>query len=132
MTVSLTTDIRESVKAIAAVALPGFNQQPKSTNIDIGDSALDSVLSARPDLHVPFIQLLTGFEGDAETFLQSLSDSHFTVLMTVLCATYLQNSDVQQALNYPGQQALTLDRGGFGGEELVLQMMELPKRFRPV
>jgi len=40
------------------------------------------------------------------------------------------HEDVRALLGYDGQQAQTLSRGGFGAEELVLKLMEQPKRYR--
>ena len=53
-----------------------------------------------------------------------------SVLLTVICGAYFLVAEVQQAIEYTGQQAITLDRGGFGAEELTMKQMELPKRYR--
>ena len=52
------------------------------------------------------------------------------LLSGVLNAAYLMDTRVKNALNYPGQLALTPNRGGFGAEELVIEMMQKPKRYR--
>ena len=122
---------REALAALAAVALPGDGVQPSASEIDLSAAALDRALRARPDL-IEGLQRILDHDGiEAEAYLHSLGNADFNLLMTVLCAAYVMDPRVQAALNYPGQQALTLDRGGFGAEELVLEMMQQPKRFRP-
>jgi hypothetical protein len=43
---------------------------------------------------------------------------------------YTLDPAVKRRLRYDGQRALTLPRGGFGGEDLLLLMMESSPRFR--
>ena len=71
-------------------------------------------------------------EAAGITSLQQASPSDFLLLRLLVCGAYYLHPAVKDALGYPGQQAQSRPRGGFGGEELVLKMMEKPKRYRDV
>ena len=129
---TLSKKHRVVIAEIATVILPGGNGQPAAKDIGIECEPIDRVLKSRADLAGPFIAILDNYNALAESFLLELTAAEFNLLMTVLCAAYVMDKRVRNALNYPGQQALTLDRGGFGAEELVIEMMHQPKRFRPV
>jgi len=128
---TLSEKHRAVIAEIAALILPGGNGQPAAKDIAIECEPIDRVLKSRADLAGPFIAILDNYDTLAESFLHELSNAEFNLLMTVLCAAYVMDKRVRNALNYPGQQALTLDRGGFGAEELVMELMHQPKRFRP-
>jgi len=132
MTDSLTDQQRELIADIAAVVLPGGGSQPAANEINLAQGPIDRVFESRPDLRAPFIAALSGFDNDSEAFLTALADSDYKLLMTVLCAAYLMDERVKKALYYPGQQALTPNRGGFGGEDLVIEMMQQSKKYRAV
>ena len=125
---------RELILALAKVVLPGNDRQPSATDVDIAGAPLDCVLSSRPDLEGQLLAILECFAADKSLtptgFVETLDTQELRVLMTVFCGAYFLVTEVQQAIDYTGQQALTLDRGGFGGEELAIKQMELPKRYR--
>ena len=122
---------RRRVAELAALVLPGFGAQPPAVEIDIAGDPVERVFRSRPDLLEPLRELLASESESPGRFLETLDDASFSLLMTVLCAAYLQDGRVRDALGYPGQQALTPNRGGmFGAEELVLEMLEWPKRYR--
>ena len=125
---------RELILALAKVVLPGNDRQPSATDVDIAGAPLDGVLSSRPDLEGQLLAILERFAADKSLtptgFVETLDTQELRVLMTVFCGAYFLVTEVQQAIDYTGQQALTLDRGGFGGEELAIKQMELPKRYR--
>ena len=125
---------RELILALAKVVLPGNDRQPSATDVDIAGAPLDCVLSSRPDLEGHLLAILERFAADKSLtptgFVETLDTQELRVLMTVFCGAYFLVTEVQQAIDYTGQQALTLDRGGFGGEELAIKQMELPKRYR--
>ncbi len=125
---------RELILALAKVVRPGNDRQPSATDVDIAGAPLDCVLSSRPDLEGQLLAILECFAADKSLtptgFVETLDTQELRVLMTVFCGAYFLVTEVQQAIDYTGQQALTLDRGGFGGEELAIKQMELPKRYR--
>jgi len=130
MTRLLTESRRRVIATLAAEILPGAGQQPAALEIAIEAQAIDRALKSRPDLVAPFCRLLDCFEGDAGAFLQSLPEAEFNLLLTLVCAAYVMDERVRKSLGYDGQQALTPNRGGFGAEELVVEMMRQPKRYR--
>ena len=123
---------RQQVAKIAAIALPGGNGQPAARDISIEYLPLDRVFKSRADLLPRFIEILELEKEISNEFLQILPDSDFNLLMTVLCAAYLMDNRVKNSLGYNGQQALTPNRGGFGAEDLVMELLKKPKRFRSV
>lgn len=114
--------------------LPAWGQMPGSEGLNLEADMLDMTLSSRPDLCEPLTELLEEAgpqPGEAWLLqLQQRAPDRLRMLVTMVCAVYYQHPEVRKLLGYPGQEALTLSRGGFGAEELVLKMMESPKRFR--
>lgn len=130
MSSRLTDRHREKIARIAAAVFPGDAAQPAATELELQASPLDRVLRSRPDLAAQLPRIIENFHGDSDAFLHELADTDYLVLMTVLCAAYVMDERVKNALGYGGQQALTPSRGGFGCEELVAEMLEQPKRYR--
>ena len=128
----LSSRHRQQAAKIAALALPGGYGQPSASEIKIEFQPLEQALKSRMDLLPRFIEILELENEVSEEFLQDLAESDFAILMTLLCAAYLMDSRVKNSLGYDGQQALTPNRGGFGAEELVMELLEKPKRFRSV
>ena len=126
----LSSENRATIAEITMVLLPGGNGQPAASDIGFEQKPVDSVLKSRADLRNRFIAILDNYNGEPERFLHGLPDADYKLLITVLCAAYLMDKRVKNALDYSGQQALVLDRSGFGAEELVWKMMQQPKRFR--
>jgi hypothetical protein len=132
MTVEITDQHRASFAEIANIVFPGDCNQPPSDSIDIEHAPLDRTLRARVDLLVPLINILDQYESQPDTFLSQLEEKEFNLIMTIVSASYLGVQTVKDSLEYPGQQALTLSRAGFGAEELVFELMQQPKRYRDV
>ena len=130
MSHELTEQQRETIARIAAAVFPGDASQPAAADIELQAAPIDRVLRSRPDLAANFQRVIEAFHGDADAFLQELAEADYANLMTVLCAAYVMDDSVRNALGYDGQQALTPNRGGFGCEELVAEMLEQPKRYR--
>jgi hypothetical protein len=126
----LNTRQRDRLAQLANAILPGTMGQPAASDISIEQAPIDRALKSRPDLALAFATALDRFDGEAQDFLRELTDTEFNLMMTLICAAYLMDARVKNALNYPGQQALTPNRGGFGAEELVIEMMQKPKRYR--
>lgn len=130
MTGELTDARRRVIAQLAAEILPGTATQPAAVDIGIDDEAIDRALRSRADLAPGFCQLLDRYTGDADVFLETLDDPDYDLLLTLICAAYVMAPAVRRALGYDGQQALTPNRGGFGAEELVMEMLQQPKRYR--
>lgn len=123
---------RRALVALAAAILPGSETQPSAADIQIEQAPIDRALASRPDLVPALRRILDGSTDDPERYLHALDDADFGLLMTMICSAWSMDGRVRKALGYQGQEALTPNRGGFGAEELVLEMMEQPKRYRDV
>jgi hypothetical protein len=132
MTQPLSEVQRSSIAMLARCILPGADGQPSAAEIDLEYSGIDQALKSRPELGSDFRTILDRFHGDADEFLQQLADADFNLLMILICAAYVMEGSVKKSLGYSGQQALTPNRGGFGAEELVIEMLQQPKRYREV
>ncbi|MFT5116269.1 MAG: hypothetical protein ACI8P9_005635 [Parasphingorhabdus sp.] len=134
MTTILDSAQRQLFAELANVILPGGSGQPAARDIDIANQPLDSTLRSRPDLEPVLIARLQNYykakSVGAEEYILSLEEAELRQLMLIVCATYYMNPIVKQSIGYNGQQAIPLGRGGFGAEELVMEMMEKPKIFR--
>ena len=132
MSFVLDANRRAALAALAVEILPGSDNQPGAADIEIDGAPLDRVLRARPDLVAGLCRVLDRYNGEADNYLRTLEGAEFNLLMTVICAAYVMDTSVCRALGYDGQQALSPHRGGFGAEDLVIEMMQQPKRFRRV
>ena len=128
----LTSQHRQKLDRLADLVLPGYGDQPAAAETAMSATGVDRVMKSRPDLQPGLIRLLESIDEVSESCLEELAEADFSLLMTVLCAAYLSQPKVRQALDYPGQLALTPNRGGFGAEELVIEMMQQPKRYRSI
>jgi len=131
---SLNSHRRGRLAAVADVILPRAEGMPSASDIDLANAPLDKVLLARPDLLEPLCQSLDSLSSDAiETNVPSLARDEpqaFEVLMQVVAGAYYMDTHVRSLLGYDGQRALSLPRSGFGAEELLMEMMESPPRYR--
>lgn len=116
------------------VFLPAWRDMPDASRLGIENVQLEQVLKARPDLHAPLVTVLGRLQAPVDTTqiaaLREASLAEFLALRALVCGAYYLDPLVKAALGYPGQQALTPSRGGFGGEDLVVAMMERPKQYR--
>ena len=129
------TDRQKTVfRQLSALLLPQWENMPDASLLGIESAQLDRVFTVRPELCDSFTRLLDDLNEpvDAQQIdaLSSHSAADFNLLKLVVCGAYYLHPQVKAALNYSGQQALTLSRGGFGGEEGVMKLMQQPKRFR--
>ena len=125
---------RRLIAVLSEELLPGNDRQPSAVDVGIGGAPLDRLLMSRPDLRDSLLAILERFRNcepvTPGAFIETLSPQEHRLLLTVICGAYFLVAEVQQAIEYTGQQALTLSRGGFGAEELTMKQMELPKRYR--
>lgn len=121
---------------VADVILPQWKKMPAATRIDIANGPLDEVLNVRPDLLDDVLHALSVIDGQeiesALAYLRDNSPKLLSALMVTVVGAYYMNRDVQASLGYHGQQAQSLPRDGFGAEELVMEMMEMPSRYRVI
>lgn len=125
---------RRRIAVLSEELLPGNGRQPSAVDVDIGGAPLDQLLMSRPDLEDRLVLIVERFRNcepvTPAAFIETLCPQDHRLLLTVICGAYFLVAEVQQAIGYTGQQALTPSRGGFGAEELTMKQMELPKRYR--
>ena len=96
--------LRGRFALIADGLIPGTDEMPAPSSIDIGGRQLDVVLESRPDLADDLRRALETTEpGDAVTSLDRLDSKAHDALVTVVIAGYYLHPDVQRRLGYPGQ-----------------------------
>jgi len=131
---ALNSSHRHRLASIADLMLPRADGMPSASDIDLVNSPLDKVFRARPDLIRPLRQILDSLRSDTtETDLRLMQRDEpeaFELLFEVVAGAYYMDAKVRRLLGYDGQRALTLPRSGFGAEELLIEMMESPPRYR--
>ena len=131
---TLGPETRLLIAKLATQMIPRSSEMPGASDIALAQAPLDRVLRHRPDL-ADFLEALPeiGSDEPSEEYLHRLKIKNppacHALLQAVLGAYYM-HPEVKRRLGYQGQQALTLPRGGFGGEELLEQVMNMPPRFR--
>jgi hypothetical protein len=107
---------------------------PSARDAEVGESCLDRVLMARPDLIRPLADLLEEWrDGEPRRVIESLARDRpvdLELLLVAAAAAYYLCERVRDCIGYPGQEALTLERGGFGGEDLLDAMLERAPFYR--
>lgn len=130
----LSADARTRIAGLADAIVPRSAEMPSASDVDLAGEPLDKALKARPDL-VAMLERLPEREPQQapaaylDDTARSDAAAHDALLQAVLGAYYM-HPEVKRRLGYHGQQALTLPRGGFGGEELIEQVMSSPPRYR--
>ncbi len=95
---------RDRLAWIADGLIPGTDEMPAPSSIDIGGRQLDVVLGSRPDLAEDLRRALeVPDSGDAVAWLDLLDGKARDALVTVVIAGYYLHRDVQRRLGYPGQ-----------------------------
>ncbi|RFC65663.1 hypothetical protein DY251_16610 [Mesorhizobium denitrificans] len=131
---TLDAEHRAQLSVIADKILPRTNEMPSASDIDLANAPLDKVLRSRPDLVQPLIRTLSSLGSSIDEadlhLMQSNAPQVFETLFQVIAGAYYMDARVRRLLGYDGQRALSLPRAGFGAEELLMEMMETPPRYR--
>lgn len=127
-------ETRRLIAILADVMIPRTPAMPGAHDIALADAPLDRVLKHRPDL-APMLDALAQLAPDetVEVYLARLDTAEamlYQALQQAVLGAYYMHPEVKRRLGYHGQQALTLPRGGFGGEELIESMMSQSPRYR--
>jgi hypothetical protein len=119
----MTPGQRRTLVALADVLIPARGDMPAASEVDIAGRQLDLELRARPDFAEalpPILDELAGRDpADAIESLERERPGDLMLLLQAVAGGYYMHEEVRRALGYPGQEALTLSRGGFGGEDLI-------------
>jgi hypothetical protein len=120
--------------ALAAVMIPAGHGLPDAPAAGVPGAMLDRILALRPEagaILADAVAFRTELSPeDAVPAMAREEPALLSALFEVLAAAYYLAPAVRAGIGYSGQQALALPRGGFGAEDLVLEMMESPNRFR--
>ena len=126
--------LRARFTALAEVLIPAAGHMPSARDAEVGESCLDRVLVARPDLIRPLADLLQECrDGEPLQVIEALArdcPAKLEMLLVAAAGAYYLCQRVRDSIGYPGQEALSLDRGGFGGEDLLDPMLERAPFFR--
>ncbi|MFO1171362.1 MAG: hypothetical protein U1E49_10385 [Hyphomicrobiaceae bacterium] len=127
-------ETRRAIAMLADVMIPRTSAMPGAHDIALADAPLDRVLKHRPDL-APMLDALPelGPNETVEAYLTRLDTAEgrlYQALLQAVLGAYYMHPEVKRRLGYHGQQAVTLPRGGFGGEELIESMMSQSPRYR--
>jgi hypothetical protein len=130
----VTPDRRATFAALADVLVPGDGAMPRAGEVDVAGRLLDRVLRADPGLGRALAVLLDELDGEpAEEAVRQLERQRPASLDLLLLAAggaYLLDERVRDLLGYHGQEAETLPRGGFGGEEFLEAVVGRGPRWR--
>lgn len=130
----MTPDRRATFAALADVLVPGDGAMPRAGEVDVAGRLLDRVLRADPGLGRALAVLLDELDGEpAEEAVRQLERQRPASLDLLLLAAggaYLLDERVRDLLGYHGQEAETLPRGGFGGEEFLEAVVGRGPRWR--
>jgi hypothetical protein len=125
---------RQIFMELSDLVLPPWQHMPGAASLGLDQGALEKAMAIRPDLESAVVAGLDAMTSPVDacqiSALQQNQPQSFRALIAIVCATYYAEDTVRDALGYHGQQALSLPRGGFGGEALLLEMMNEPKRYR--
>lgn len=132
--VSLSPARRDVLRRLADAIVPAHGDLPAASEIDLAGEPTDKLLRLRPDL----LPLLCGLLDDCAAaepaglpaWLDSLLPAAKATLLQVVAGAYYLQPEVRRLIGYPGQEAQTLPRDGFGGEELLVAVMQSPPRYR--
>ena len=130
----LTPARRQVLAAVADVIAPTTGEMLSASAIDLAGEPVERALRARPDLAPPLQLLLDRLVNQPPTdltrWLDRLHTNEISILMQVVAGAYYMHPAVRRILGYAGQDALTLPRGSFGGDEMLWEMMQSPPRYR--
>lgn len=131
--------LRARLTDLADRLVPGDEEMPAPSAIDIGGAQLDVVGAARPDIAEPLRRGLRSFdpEGDAVSWIETLRSHDVQAWEAIVFAVvggYYVHPAVWEALGYPGQRPRVVPRGTFPDylqEGLLERVYERGPRYRP-
>ena len=119
---------------MALSIFPGYRDQPSAKTIALHRAPIDRLLKSRPDLYEPLSRYISEFEKhfntDAAAYISSLNKDDRRELINIVAAAYYLDPQVQNTIGYPGQRPQSVDKGAFDGLDLLLEVMNKPKRYR--
>ena len=128
----MTDAQRQTFAGLADVLVPEAHGMPAASAIGLSGAPLDRALRARPDLRAPLASLLDALAGRSPAdAVAGAAPAQLDLLLLLAGGAYTTDPRVKALLGYPGQEARSLPRDGFGAEDLVMAMMDRPPMWRP-
>lgn len=131
---TLGPDRRAFIAPLAEAMIPRSQGMPGASDIALVNAPLDRVLKHRPDLATSLDTLPDAADDEsAEAYLARLEErtpNAYQALLQAVLGAYYMHPEVKRCLGYQGQQAQTLPRGGFGGEDLIEPLLGQRPRYR--
>jgi hypothetical protein len=113
----LSAEQRAAFALLADEMIPPSPTMPSATGADAHGSGLDAVLRSRPDLIEALRSALDALAAAAPGVGTALEwiragghEDDWAVLSTVVVAAYFLHPAVREALGYPGQEAIPVDK----------------------
>ena len=104
---------RKVLAGIADWMIPAAGDMPSASEAGVADHLLDIVLTARPDLEKPLLDVVAKLDGrlpeQAIIDLQTGDPAGFGVLAEVVPNAYFMSARVRELVGYPGQVGLEVD-----------------------
>lgn len=120
--------------ALSAVLIPAGRGLPPAPVAGVPGAMLDRIAALRPEVGTILaaaVDFRPELPPDAAVLAMAQDDPALhTALFEVLAAAYYLAPAVRAGTGYLGQKALALPRGGFGAEDLTLEIMARPPSFR--
>lgn len=130
----MTPEHRGILAGLADILIPASGEMPAASTVDVAGRQIDLVFRSRPDLAValpPILDRVSGREPiEAIRSLERQRPDEFMQLLQAVAGGYYMHDEVRRLLGYAGQEALTLSRGSFDGEDLIGPMLEHPPTYR--
>lgn len=129
---TITPAQRASLRALADAIAPAFGRMPGASSIGLAEpeGQIDRVLALRPDLAAILPLILEATGSDAAKALPDLPPAWRAALLECIAGAYYLHPEVRRLIGYAGQEALSLGRGEIGAEDLLVEMMAAPARWR--
>ena len=125
---------RQRLAALSAVLIPAGRGLPSAPAAGVPGAMLDRLAALRPEVRTILaaaVDFRPWLPPDAAVPAMAQDEPALhAALFEVLAAAYYLAPAVRAGIGYLGQQALALPRGGFGAEDLTLEMMARPPSFR--
>lgn len=122
---------RRSLETVADHLIPEAHGMPAASDMDVGTSQLDVVLSSRPDLAPLLEEALADADlEDIDEFVAKLaneSPAGYDALTLAIVAGYYMHPKVHELIGYPGQVPKDVQR--MGEREIYQEgLMELAQK----
>ena len=122
------------LREIALTLIPNSDDYPSVDELKLTGHPIRESLEYQAKIAPMFLDTVSLCDADHVKEwlinLEARQPERFESIVQIIFAAYFTHPLVQDSLNYPGQEVRTLDKGGFGAEDLLLELMKSPPRYR--